>query len=517
VDVDRYHLEDGGYRQVMLSARELEESLPAQARTWVNQHLQFTHGFGIAMSPVAEKTEEGLPEYLIKDLPPRAAPGLDVTAPAVYYGEKTPGYRIVNTAVEEFDYPRGDENVYTRYQGKGGIPVSGLLKRLLFAWELSDVNILLTSYITEESRIQMRRRIGERISTIAPFVMLDPDPYLVLSEGRLFWIQDGYTASRHYPYSEPYRGLNYIRNSVKAVVDAYHGTVDFYVADPDDPVIALYRRAFPGMFKDLAEMPPELKAHLRYPETIFSIQAKMYSTYHMTIPQVFYNKEDLWTIPREKYAGSPIQLEPYYILIRLPGEETLHPDYGKLIVYKLPKERLIFGPIQVEAMIDQDAVISQQLSLWDQRGSRVIRGNLLVIPIEHSFLYVEPVYLIAEETDIPQLKRIIAVHGKRVVMESTLEGAVRAALSGEPRPPAPSILETLEERAAPPRVPTALEAPEPEVTAPEQPGPAPAEPPELDEAREHFRKAEEALRRGDWESFGREMEKVKRFLEKEQK
>jgi uncharacterized membrane protein (UPF0182 family) len=250
----------------------------------------------------------------------------------------------------------------------------------------------------------------------------------------------------------------------------------------------------------------------------------------MTIPQVFYNKEDLWTIPREKYAGSPIQLEPYYILIRLPGEETLQylimtpftpenrdnmigwlagrsdfPDYGKLIVYKLPKERLIFGPIQVEAMIDQDAVIS------------VIRGNLLVIPIEHSFLYVEPVYLIAEETDIPQLKRIIAVHGKRVVMESTLEGAVRAALSGEPRPPAPSILETLEERAAPPRVPTALEAPEPEVTAPEQPGPAPAEPPELDEAREHFRKAEEALRRGDWESFGREMEKVKRFLEKEQK
>jgi uncharacterized membrane protein (UPF0182 family) len=540
VDVDRYHLEEGGYRQVMLSARELEESLPAQARTWVNQHLQFTHGFGVAMSPVAEKTEEGLPQYLIKDLPPRGAPGLDVELPAVYYGEKTPGYRIVNTAVEEFDYPRGDENVYTRYQGTGGIPVSGLLKRMLFAWELSDINILLTSYITDQSRIQFRRRIQERISTIAPFVMLDPDPYLVLSEGRLFWMQDGYTASRHYPYSEPYRSLNYIRNSVKVVVDAYHGTVNLYVADPKDPVVDLYRRAFPGVFKALSQMPPDLKAHVRYPETLFSIQAHMYSTYHMTIPRVFYNKEDLWTLPREKYAGSPIQLEPYYILIRLPGEETLQylimtpftpenrdnmiawlagrsdfPDYGKLIVYKLPKERLIFGPIQVEAMIDQDAVISQQLSLWDQRGSRVIRGNLIVIPLEHSFLYIEPVYLIAEETDIPQLKRIIAVHGKRVVMEPTLEGAVRAALSGEPRPPAPSILETLDERATPrgalEEVPAALPA------APEQLEPATTAPAELDEAREHFQKAEDALQRGDWESFGREMEKVKRFLEKPQK
>ncbi|HZD54867.1 MAG TPA: UPF0182 family protein, partial [Candidatus Aquicultoraceae bacterium] len=404
VDVDRYHLAEGGYRQVMLSARELEERLPETARTWVNEHLQYTHGYGLAMSVVAEKTAEGLPVYLVKDLPPKTARGLAIDRPAIYYGERTPGYRIVATEIREFDYPKGDENVYTSYDGKGGIPMGGLLRRLLFAWNLSDLSILLSDYITPASRIQLFRPTRERVSRVAPFLRLDDDPYLVLSDGKLYWILDAYTVSSRYPYSEPYRGaFNYIRNSVKAVVDAYHGSVDFYVMDPGDPVLGAYRRAFPGLFKDLKEMSPDLKAHLRYPEGLFGIQAHMYRTYHMTIPQVFYNKEDLWTVPNEKYGGSTIAMEPYYILTRLPGEEKLEylvmtpmtpanrdnmiawlagrsdfPEYGKMLSFELPKERLIYGPLQIEAMIDQDDVISQQLSLWDQRGSRVIRGNLLV-------------------------------------------------------------------------------------------------------------------------------------------
>ncbi|GAB4388569.1 MAG: UPF0182 family protein [Thermodesulfovibrionales bacterium] len=520
VDVDRYHLPDGGYRQVMLSARELEERLPPQARTWVNTHLQFTHGYGLAMSLVAGKVEEGLPEYLVEDLPPRASAGLRVDQPAIYYGEKTPGYRIVSTQIEELDYPKGDENVYTSYAGEGGVPMGGVLRRLLFAWHFSDVNILLSAYITPESRIQIWRPTQERVSRIAPFLRLDGDPYLVLSEGRLYWIQDAYTVSSHYPYSEPYQGrLNYIRNSVKAVVDAYDGSVDFYLADPGDPVIAAYARAFPGVFKPLEELSPDLKAHLRYPEDLFRIQVDKYRAYHMTIPQVFYNKEDLWTLPREKYAGSAIEMEPYYILMRLPGEKRLEylimtpvtpqnrdnmiawlagksdfPDYGRIIVYKLPKERVIYGPIQIEAMIDQDAVISQQLSLWDQRGSRVIRGNLLVIPMEHSFIYVEPVYLIAEETNIPQLKRVIAVYGKNVVMEPTVEEAIEAVFG---------------------RLPARKREVLPLPSAAPAPTPSPAVPPsELKEAREAFERAQESLRKGQWEEFGKAMESLRKILEK---
>jgi uncharacterized membrane protein (UPF0182 family) len=517
VDVDRYHLEEDGYRQVMLSARELEQRLPDTARTWVNEHLQYTHGYGLVMSLVSEKTTEGLPVYLIQDLPPKTRKGLAVSRPAIYYGEKTPGYRIVATEIPEFDYPKGDKNVYTSYDGKGGIPLGGLLKRLLFAWNFSDVSIILSDYITPTSRIQIWRPARDRIARVAPFLRLDEDPYLVLSDGKLYWILDAYTVTSRFPYSEPYRGsFNYIRNSVKVVVDAYDGSVDFYVTDPEDPVLKMYRQAFPGFFKDLAALSPDLKAHLRYPEGLFGIQAQMFRTYHMTIPQVFYNKEDLWTVPNEKYAGDTIPMEPYYILIRLPGEAKLEylimtpmtpsnrdnmiawlagrsdfPDYGRMISYELPKERLIYGPLQIEAMIDQDDVISQQLSLWDQKGSRVIRGNLLVIPLDHSFLYVEPVYLIAEETEIPQLRRVIVIYGKRVVMEPTLEGAIRAAFAvpspGGGQAPASS--------------------PRPE----EAPGvPAKA----LGTARKLFEQAEDALKKGEWEKFGQAMEKLGEYLRK---
>ncbi len=508
VDVDRYHLNGAGYRQVMLSARELAEQLPVKARTWVNKHLQYTHGYGLAMSLVSEKVEEGLPKYVVKDLPP-VAMHLTIENPAVYYGEKMPGYRVVNTEVKEFDYPKGDENVYTKYHGSGGIPVDSVWKRILFAWQMSDINILLSSYITPESRIQLWRQVHDRVPRIAPFLELDRDPYLVVSEGRLYWIQDAYTVSSKFPYAEPYRtGVNYIRNSVKIVVDAYEGAVSFYIVDPDDPVVRVYQKAFPGAFKELGELSPDLKAHLRYPEGLFSIQVEKFRTYHMTIPQVFYNQEDLWTRPQEKYAGSPIEMEPYYILMRLPGERRLQyiimtpltpenrdnmiawvaaksdfPDYGKLVVYKLPKKRLIYGPVQIEAMIDQDDVISQQLSLWDQRGSKVIRGNLLVIPVNHSFLYVEPVYLIAEQIDIPQLKRIIVVYGKNVVMEETLEQAIEAVF-GVRRP---------EPTTAPARVQ--------EIS-----------PDKLSRLREHLEWAEGAIGEGDWSEFGKAMDSLKKLL-----
>jgi uncharacterized membrane protein (UPF0182 family) len=514
VDVDRYHTQDG-YHQVMLSARELAPQLPQKAATWVNERLQFTHGSGLVMNFVSKEAEGGFPQYIIENIPPVSSYGLTVDRPAIYYGEKTPGYRIVATRVKEFDYPKGSQNVYTSYAGEGGIPLDSYWKRVLFSWTLSDINILLTSYLGPESRIQLWRQVQERVAKIAPFLLLDSDPYLVLSEGKLYWIQDAYTVSDRFPYSEPYaesfgKSLNYIRNSVKVVVDIYQGSVLFYVMDPEDPVLRVYRGAFPGVFKELGELSEDLKMHLRYPEDLFAIQADMYKTYHMMDPQVFYNREDLWAFSQQKYAGTAIRMTPYYILMRLPGEKDLmylmmtpftpqnrdnmiawmaakcdFPEYGKVLVYQLPKERLTLGPIQIEAMIDQQTEISQKLSLWDQKGSRVIRGNLVVIPMDNSFLYVEPVYLMAEGTNIPQLKRVIVISGDKVVMERTLEEAIKAVFgAGKPEK-------------------------KKEVLAP-----APARLEELDRAREDFERAEEAMRRGKWGDFGKAMESLKKLLTK---
>lgn len=521
VDVGRYHTEDG-YHQVILSARELAPELPPKARTWVNERLQFTHGYGLVMNFVSKKGPEGLPEYIIENIPPVSLYDLKVTQPDIYYGEKMPGYRIVATQVKELDYPKGNANVYTSYQGRGGVPVDNFWKRLLFAWTQGDINILLTGYLDPKSRIQFWRRVQERVSRIAPFLSLDSDPYLVLSEGRLYWIQDAYTISDRFPYSEPFgnfqqgyqqtgqrnyqQKLNYIRNSVKVVIDTYDGTVLFYIADPHDPVLGLYRKAFPGVFRELKEMPEDLRKHIRYPEDLFSIQADMYRTYHMVDPQVFYNQEDLWSSAQEKYAGTAVPMVPYYILMRLPDTRELQyllmtpftpqnrdnmiawmaakcdfPEYGQLIVYQLPKERLTFGPIQVEAMIDQNTLISEQLSLWDQRGSRVIRGNLIVIPIEKSFLYVEPVYLTAEGTNLPQMKRVIVTSGSRVVMEPTLDQALKA------------IFGTVAEAEAV-KVPL-----RPQLEA-------------LSHARSLLKKAEEAINQGNWEDFGKAMEELKTSL-----
>ncbi|MCC5915488.1 MAG: UPF0182 family protein [Balneolaceae bacterium] len=450
VDNDRYMV-NGQPTQMMVSAREIARTLPSQSDTWVNRHLQYTHGYGLVMSPVTETNRQGEPRMLIRNIPPISeVPELTVQNPAIYYGENSTGYFLVNTEQEELHYPLGDQNVYHNYSGQGGIQIDSFFKKLLFAWELGDINILLTESLHEESRLQIWRSIQERINRITPFLRLDRDPYLVLHEGRLVWIQDAYTTSSHFPYSQRYgNGLNYIRNSVKIVVDAYEGSVDYYIVDEEDPVLQVYDSIFPGTFKSLEELPEGLDAHFRYPQDLFEIQIETYARYHMTRPQVFYNQEDLWTRPNEQYGGRQIRMEPYYVLARLPEEEQLEfmlispmtPEnrnnmiswitaksdpgsYGELVSYVLPKDRLFYGPAQIEARIDQDPEISQQIALWDQRGSRVIRGNMMVIPIESSFLYVEPVFLLADNVEIPQLQRVIVAIGDNIAMQPTIEEAI---------------------------------------------------------------------------------------------
>ncbi|HII72789.1 TPA: COG1615 family transporter, partial [Candidatus Woesearchaeota archaeon] len=454
--IDRYTI-DGKYSQVMLSARELNPGqLQPSAQTWVNQKLVFTHGLGVTLSPVNKFTSEGLPQLLVKDLPPQSSvENLKIDRPQIYFGEGPQDYVITDTATEEFDYAKGDANVYTTYKGKGGVEIGGFFRKLLFAFRFGDVKLLLTGDISPESKILFYRDLDVRLKRIAPFITLDADPYIVISEGKLKWIQDAYTTADSFPYStyvrvSDFKQINYIRNSVKIVMDAYDGRPLFFISDPSDPIINAYANIFPDLFYDLKQLPSDLKQHLRYPEELFKIQSRMYGTYHMKDANVFYNKEDMWAIPNEVYGeGSEVVMDPYYIIMTLPGESkeefilmtpftpqnkdnmigwlAARSDgdrYGKLVVYKFPKERLIYGPMQIEARIDQDASISEQLTLWDQRGSTVIRGNLLVIPVDHSILYVEPLYLIAEKTQLPELKRVIVSDGSTVVMERDLDVAL---------------------------------------------------------------------------------------------
>jgi uncharacterized membrane protein (UPF0182 family) len=521
VDVDRYQTNEG-YMQMMVSARELSEELPEQADTWVNRRLQYTHGYGLVMSPVAQEGAQGDPRLVIKDIPPVSEMGLNVEQPAIYYGEHNSDYKIVDTNVRELDYPRGDQNVYTNYQGSSGVSVGNFFSKLLFAWQFGDINILLTDYINEDSKIIFWKQIKERVNNIAPFLKLKDDPYLVLNEGKLYWIQDAYTTSPDYPYSEPYNGeYNYIRNSVKVVVDAYNGSVDFYVSDQNDPVLNVYRDIFPDMFKPVDEMPGTLKQHVRYPIHLFKAQIDKYNEYHMTDPQVFYNNEDLWTRPNEKYGGRSITMEPYYVLTKLPGQEELqyllispltpnnrdnmigwiaansdYPNYGEVSVYQLPKERLILGPAQIEARIDQDTEISRQLALWDQRGSRVIRGNLMVIPIENSFIYVEPVFLIAEGVDIPQLQRVIATSGEKIAMQPTLWESIEA-LYGK------------KERIASAEIDTTA-------TLPNQPAVSGGTSQEFTQLQQLWNEARQALQNSNWQEFGNKMDEIEQMLNQEE-
>ena len=523
LDIDRYWI-NGDYRQVILAARELDQS-QLQSVTWVNQHLQFTHGYGVVMNPVDEVTPEGLPQLWIKDLPPTSSVPLTIERPEIYYGELTDNYVFVRTGIEEFDYPRGDENVYTFYEGAGGVPLNSYLKRLAFAFRLADANILLSQYIDGDSRLMFNRRIQDRVREVAPFLRYDSDPYLAIADdGKLYWIQDAYTVSDRYPYAEPVnREINYIRNAVKVVIDTYNGSMTFYIADPTDPLVQVYAAIFPGLFAPQEAIPERLREHLRYPEGLFSVQANMYQTYHMQDVNVFYNKEDLWNLPREVFSGQDQPVEPYYVIIRLPDEDQeefmlIQPftpatkdnliawmagrsdgeNYGQLVVYRFPKQELIFGPLQIEARIDQDPEISAQLSLWSQRGSQVIRGNLLVIPMERSLLYVEPLYLQAESGEIPELKRVILSSGERVVMAETLAEAL-AQLFG---------VESVDVASA--KVEEPVSGP---VVAGEVPSELTQQVYDLAlQADQHYTAAQEALQAGDWAAYGAELDAMEQVL-----
>jgi uncharacterized membrane protein (UPF0182 family) len=512
VDNDRYQI-DGTYRQVMLSARELShQHLPS--RIWINEHLTYTHGYGVVFGPVNQVTPEGLPEFFIKDIPPVSNGPLQVTRPEIYYGELANDYVFVNTKAQELDYPAGDQNIYTDYTGKGGVPVNSFWRKLIFSARYATMRILLSNDVTRESRILYHRQIQERVKKIAPFIDFDRDPYLVIAEGgRLFWIIDGYTTSDRYPYSEPTRRLgNYIRNSIKTVIDAYDGRVAFYLSHPQDPIVQAYSRAFPGLIQPMEAMPADLRAHIRYPVDLFGIQARMYSTYHMQDPQVFYNKEDLLSIPRRSIEGQEREMEPYYTIMRLPGEtkeefilllpftpnrrdnmrawlaaRSDQPHYGKLIALDFPKAKLVYGPKQIDARIDQDAFISQQLSLWSQAGAEVIRGSLLAIPIEESLLYVQPLYLSAQQGSLPELKRIIVVFGNRIAMEETLEQSLQRLFADGAAPPgtAPAALTS--------GIPKGVK----ELTQ---------------RALEHYERSIQFLRQGNWSAYGEELKKLESVL-----
>jgi uncharacterized membrane protein (UPF0182 family) len=510
VDNDRYTI-NGEYQQVMLSPRELSYSdLPS--KSWINERLVFTHGNGLAMGPVSRITDEGLPEFIIKDIPPSSAVDLNVTRPEIYYGEIPNDYVIVKTKAQEFDYPTATENVYSAYEGEGGINISSLLRRTLFSVKFNTAKIFLSSDISPESRIMLYRNINERISKVAPFILYDPDPYMVVSgDGKLFWMIDCYTVSHNLPYSMPFnRDINYIRNSVKAVIDAYNGDISFYISDPEDVLIKVYSRAFPDLFKSLSEMPEDLRKHIRYPQGILEVQARMFASYHMTDPKVFYNKEDLWEIP--SYSDKP--MAPYNTIMKLPGEDREEyilllpytpskrdnlaawlaarcdmPHYGNLIAYVFPRDRLVFGPRQINARIDQDAYISQQITLWGQVGSQVIRGSLLVIPIENSLLYVQPLYLSASDrVGLPELRRVIVAYKNDVVMEENLELALQSLFyAGK-------------------KIPVRVESVTEEIQT---------DPEDLAQAAMNvYEKALKMQREGDWAGYGEQVEELGRILKK---
>ena len=521
VDVDRYTL-DGEYKQLMVSARELSpERLPQEAQNWVNRKLQFTHGFGVVAAPVTEFTEDGKPDFVLRDVPPVGQ--IPVDRPEVYYGENTRDYVVVSSAVEEFSYPtETDIPVYQKYQGAGGVPLEGFLRKLAYAWKFRDLNLLISDRIIPGSRIQYERNIQERVSDVAPFLVLDGDPYVVVVNGELQWIQDAYTISTRYPYSTPFSGelgdFNYIRNSVKVVMSAYDGDLTFYIIEPTDPLVNTYQKMFPKLFTSIDEIDtlhPGLRAHIRYPEGLFEAQAQQYLQYHMTDTTVFFNKEDQWSIPQETFFGQEAQvMQPYYLIMRLPDSvrdefvlllpfsPANRPNmvswlaarndgdrYGELVNFVFPRGKQLDGPQQVEARIDNDPAISQQFTLWGQVGSTVLRGNLLVVPMDNTILYVEPVFLQADSLAFPELKQIIVADAGEVVMRPTLRSALAALTDSST--PAPSLDTTQ------PDTDTGTTAPAPSdaMTIPEVLGDATDAIDALDMALEELRRSLEELNR----------------------
>ncbi|HIJ87029.1 MAG TPA: UPF0182 family protein [Desulfuromonadales bacterium] len=507
VDNDRYKV-NGQYSQVMLSPRELSYAdLPS--KNWINERLIFTHGNGITFGPVSRISKEGLPEFFVKDIPAVSLADIKVTRPEIYFGELSNDYVVVKTKVPEFSYPTATGNINTTYAGTGGVPINSLLKKALFAAKFKTEKILLSSDITAESRIIYNRNINERVRAIAPFLRFDGDPYMVVdAAGRLKWMIDAYTYSDRLPYSKPLQGgINYMRNSVKATIDAYDGTLNFYISDPNDVLAKVYARIFPGLFKPLTAMPPDMRTHVRYPHQFLQLQAAMFAAYHMTDPKVFYNKENLWQIP----ALGEKPMEPYYTIMKLPGEKVeeyilLLPftpskrdnlaawltarcdgeQYGKIRAYTFPRDRLIYGPKQIDARINQDSFISQQLTLWNQRGSEVIRGSLLVIPIEKSLLYVQPLFLAADKAGLPELKRVIVAFGDQVVMEENLELALQRLFGGK---------KTVEATAA-------------SVSSDVKVSPAAL----AKEAMAVYEKATTLQRQGNWAGYGEELRKLEQIL-----
>jgi len=516
VDIDRYFI-DGVYTQVFLSARELsQENLREEAKTWINKYLKYTHGYGTVVSPVNEVTRQGQPELLVKNIPPVTDTGLKVERPEIYFGELTNDYIITNTRTPEFDYPMGDDNKESFYEGNAGIKM-GFLNKLVFAMYHGSAKILLSGDISPDSRMLINRNIIQRIRKIAPFFIYDDDPYLVIDNGKLYWIIDGYTYNNNYPYSEPISdGINYIRNAFKVVVDAYNGDTTYYIIDQEDPVVETYHKIFPDLFASFEQMPEGLKQHIRYPQTLFDIQANVYRDYHMKNIQVFYNREDAWNIAQEQYSNDVREIESNYVIFKIPGEDKVEflltvpytpakknnmvsflvarndgEHYGKMIVYKLPKNKLIYGPMQIESRISQDPVISRQLSLWDQRGSEVVRGNLLTIPIKDSLLYVEPMYIQASnENSLPELKRVIVAYKDTIVMEETLDVAL-TSIFGEAPPQRDEDITPLQDEGE-------------EATIEEL----------ISTANQLFMNAQNASKNGDWAKYGEYLEQLENVLKR---
>ena len=517
IDDDRYMI-DGRYRQVMLSPRELNtQSLPT--RSFINQHLTYTHGMGLTLGPVNEVTSEGLPVLFVKDLPPVSTASLKVTRPQIYFGELTSDHVFVNTRSPEFDYPSGETDVKTRYTGKGGVPVQSILRRAMFAMRFGALNILLSQDIRSQSKVLYNRDITTRAQLALPFLKFDADPYMIVADnGELKWMLDGYTATARYPYSQRLSdGANYMRNSAKVVIDAYDGSIDAYIVEPNDPIIRTYSKIFPGLFKPFAQMPADMRAHMRYPTDLFNVQTLLYATYHMDQPETFYHREDQWQVPAVGEQRDPGNRFMRHTVMKLPEESQAEfiymapftprgkdnlaawmvarndgDSYGKLRVYSFPKQSLVFGPRQIMARIDQDTEISQQLTLWDRTGSEVIRGQLLVIPIEEALIYVQPIYLRSEGGRIPELKRVVVAYQNRVVMRETLEAGLETLFGGgaarSTRAVAPAVAS--DSAAASPAAPAAA-------------GPAQ---PLLTRAREHYDRAIAAQRAGDWATYGREIQ-----------
>ena len=510
VDTDRYHV-DGDYKQYMISARELNlDALDPSASTWINERLVYTHGFGLVMNPVSSKTDDGRPDLVLRDIPPTG--DFQINNPRIYYGESENSYKIANSGRSEFDYPRSGANAYNNYDGTGGIEFGSLFRKLVYTIRFGEINFLLSNEISEGSKLMYERQIQTRAEKIAPFLSYDGDPYPVMHNDRIKWIIDAYTTAKRFPYSERYEELgynnvNYMRNSVKVVVDSYDGSVDFYIMN-EEPIAETYSKIFPNLFKDYSEMPKGLKNHIRYPKDFYKIQMDLYRNYHMEDPGTFYNKEDAWEIPQENYRGSTIKMEPYYLLTQLPDQEKLEyllvqpftprnrqnmvawvaarsdePNYGEIKLYEFPRGQLVYGPNQIESRIDQDPNISEQLTLWGQTGSRVIRGNLLVIPLGNSILYTEPIFISAEQSEIPELRRVIASSGQNTVMQDNLEESLQMLIEGR-------------------------------VDGEDGQAPIPGTAKELaEQALEHYNQAQKYLEEGNWTGYGQEIQKVRDLLD----